>query len=112
MGIGEQRLSVVINSPVFQKELRKRWEVQEQAIIQRLKEREERRIEAVTAMMRYGVGDPSILDEPSVVDGVGKQRRKRHADQDGLGERIIRELAKEKRAGAITPTGSVALGGS
>ena len=92
MGIGEQRLSVLINSPIFQEELRRRWEVEEQAIIQRLNEREERRIEAVTGMMRYGVGDPAILDQPSLVDGVGKRRRKRHEDQDGLGEIIIKEI--------------------
>jgi DNA-binding NarL/FixJ family response regulator len=34
LGLGEQRVSVIINSPVFQEELRKRWEVREQAIIQ------------------------------------------------------------------------------
>ena len=32
MGIGEQRLSVIINSPVFQEELRKRWEVEDKPL--------------------------------------------------------------------------------
>ena len=64
MGIGEQWLSVLINSPVFQEELRKRWEVEEQARIKRLAEREQKRIDAVANMMRYGVGDPAILDQP------------------------------------------------
>jgi len=96
LGLGEQRLSVIINSPVFQEELRKRWEVREQTIIQRFRERETRRIEAVTAMMRDGVGDASILDGPSFVDGFGKRRRKPHEDQNGLGEIIIKEINRRR----------------
>lgn len=104
LGLGEQRLSVIINSPVFQEELRKRWEVREQTIIQRFRERETRRIEAVTAMMRDGVGDTSILDGPSFVDGFGKRRRKPHEDQNGLGEIIIKEINRMREDENKSPT--------
>jgi len=96
MGVGEQWLSVIINSPVFQEELRKRWEVEEQALIKRLAEREQKRIDAVANMMRYGVGDPAILEQHSIFDRWKKRINHEH-DEDGLGEIIIKEINRNRR---------------
>jgi len=112
MGLGEQRLSVIINSPVFHEELRKRWEVREQAIIQRFKEREERRIEAATAMMRDGLGDPSILEEPSVVDGSASDGGSGTRIKTGLENLSSESWPKKKEQALLRPRGvslSVAL---
>src|SRR5215467_3707797 len=55
MSIGEQRLSVIINSPVFQEEVKKRMQAREDEVIKRLRDKEQRRLEALTNMMRNGV---------------------------------------------------------
>ena len=97
MGIGEQWLSVLINSPVFQEELRKRWEVEEQARIKRLAEREQKRIDAVANMMRYGVGDPAILDQPSIFDHWKPKRNNHDDDAEGLGDLMVKAINRSRR---------------
>ena len=97
MGIGEQWLSVLINSPVFQEELRKRWEGEEQARIKRLAEREQKRIDAVANMMRYGVGDPAILDQPSIFDHWKPKRNNHDDDAEGLGDLMVKAINRSRR---------------
>jgi hypothetical protein len=101
MGINESWASVVVNSPVFQKELDRRLEIQEKAVIEKLREREERRLEQLARLMRGQSGDPGILDEPSVLERL--QREVAPAgDSDGgdpsLGDRLVRVLRREKKA--------------
>jgi hypothetical protein len=93
MGIGEQWLSVIMNSPVFQEELRKRLEVEEGALVKRLAEQETRRIEALSNMMRDGVGDPAILSQPSIFD-LGKTRKTHEDTEEGIGELMIKTLSR------------------
>jgi hypothetical protein len=50
MGIGEQRLSVITNSPLFQEELQKRLREEDEEIIQRIIEADRKRIERAVAV--------------------------------------------------------------
>ncbi|MBI4528386.1 MAG: hypothetical protein HY695_31720 [Deltaproteobacteria bacterium] len=54
MGIGEPWLSVIINSPVFQEALEKRFQEREQELIERIAEENSRRLASLEAGMRYG----------------------------------------------------------
>jgi hypothetical protein len=93
MGINESWASVVVNSPVFQEELERRLEIQEQAVIEKLKEKEEQRLEQLARLMRDERGDPGILDEPSVLERlereVGPASETRGGDPR-LGDRLVR----------------------
>lgn len=101
MGIGEQWLSVIINSPIFQEELQKRWEPFEEELVKRLAERERRHIDALAHMMRTGEGNPDILKEPSVFDDmeVGDDDN----EDPGLGDKIILEICRSRARKAENP---------
>jgi hypothetical protein len=98
MGINESWASVVVNSPVFQEELDRRLEQQEKAVIEKLREREERRLEQLARLMRGQGGDPGILDQPSVMErlerevGSGGEGK---ATDTSLGDRLVRMLGRE-----------------
>lgn len=52
IGIGEQRLSVIINSPLFQEELRVRLREQEEEIVRQIVEQDRKRIQAFSMGVR------------------------------------------------------------
>jgi hypothetical protein len=98
MGINESWASVVVNSPVFQEELDRRLEIQEQAVIEKLKEKEERRLEQLVRLMRGRGGDPEILDEPSVLERLEREVGPAGESTGGdssLGDRLVRVLGRE-----------------
>ena len=88
---------MLINSPVFHEELRKRWELEEQALIKRIAEKEQRRLNAVANMMRYGVGDPAILDQPSIFDHWKPKRNNHDDDAEGLGDLMVKAINRSRR---------------
>jgi hypothetical protein len=98
MGINESWASVVVNSPVFQEELERRLEQQEKAVIEKLKDKEERRLGQLARLMRGQGGDPRVLDEPSVMERlereVGPASETRGGDPS-LGDRLVRVLGRE-----------------
>ena len=88
---------MLINSPVFHEELRKRWELEEQALIKRIAEKEQRRLNAVANMMRYGVGDSAILDQPSIFDHWKPKRNNHDDDAEGLGDLMVKAINRSRR---------------
>ena len=93
MGIGYQRLSVIVNSPVFQEEVSKRLQVREEEVITRIREQEKRRWESI----RSAAGKPRPQREKRE-----EKPKVSHQLPEGIAESIIRSLA-QTRAKEIEP---------
>src|SRR5262249_38712321 len=91
MRIEGQQLSGINNSPVVKEEVKKRMQAREDEVIKRLRDKEQRRLEAVTNMMRNGVGDLSILS-PGPIEHKKPEKHINHPND--LGERIVKSLAQ------------------
>jgi hypothetical protein len=75
MSIGEQRLSVIVNSPLFQEELRVRLLAQEEEILKRLCEQDRERIELTRQLPALDSGVKEVKASTIHVSSKGVKER-------------------------------------
>ena len=92
MNLGEQWLSVVINSPVFQEELHKLLREDEAEFLKRLSKPRMKSNDAVTAMTP-STADSGALQPLRISDDAGTREWSTDTS-DGLGETIINALSR------------------
>ena len=104
MKVGEQWVSVVINSPVFQAELQKRLREEEDAVVKRMGERELKRLDAIARVMRGDSEDFDVLAAPSILDCLPTEEQRSKRSDDGIGETIIKAAPANQPAWHLSAT--------
>ena len=103
MKVGEHWVSVVINSLVFQAELRERLREEEEAVVKRLAQRETNRLNALARVMRGDTQGATSFAEPAIWDRPPAKERKSTVTPEGIGEKI-QQPAKIPRIGFVSGT--------
>lgn len=106
MKVGEQWVSAVINSPLFQAELQKRLREEEDAVVKRMGERELKRLDAIARVMRGDSQDFGVLAAPSILDRFPTEEQRRKRNVDGIGDTIIKALSRMDEPERKTPAQS------
>ena len=106
MKVGEQWVSVVINSLVFQAELRERLREEEEAVVKRLAQRETNRLNALARVMRGDTQGATSFAEPAIWDRPPAKERKSTGTPEGIGEKIIKALSHMDKPERQTPAQS------
>jgi hypothetical protein len=100
MQIGQQRLSVIVNSPIFQKEFRRLRQAEEKKLlVDHIVENMSRRASIPPAEARHSKVASTPLQPPFVAESVNREHT-----QANLGEEIIFQLSRSETSEKATPT--------